>query len=506
MIVASSETMRNAESAAESSGIKMESLMEKAGVRVAELASKIISENKLSKVCIACGSGNNGGDGFVVARMLSKLCSVKVIIVSEVKSSLAKMNLGLLPDNVEVLYYTSRYYESVGIIKEAEMIIDAVYGIGFRGELSAEATDLMTMCNENKKAVKIAVDLPSGAVCDTGAVAFGCFRADYTVSFTALKPAHILYPAADHCGEVLVKSVGVPSRILRHCPFIMLTTDTYIAENPLPQKSKSAHKGTNGTLLALCGSYGMAGAAIMSGMAALRTGVGLLKMALPKSIYPIAATNLPEAVFMPLEQDNDGIVDIDEYGKLDDALRNSSSAALIGCGLGVNNNIKSLVALLISGSDKPIVIDADGINLISSNINILNRASAPIIITPHPGEMAKLIGSDVKTVQNDRYNIARNFAGEYGVTVVLKGANTLVALPDGRVYVNLTGNNGMAKGGSGDVLAGMAASFLAQGLSTEAAAINAVYYHGLAGDKCAEKYSKRSMLPTDIISELKYIF
>ena len=506
MIVVNSETMRNIESAAENSGIKMESLMEKAGGRVAELASKIISEKKLTKVCIACGSGNNGGDGFVAARMLAKLCSVKVIIVSEVKSPLAKMNLGLLPDNVEVLYYTSRYYESVGIIKEAEMIIDAVYGIGFRGELSAESANLMEMCGENKTAVKIAVDLPSGAVCDTGAVSFGCFKADYTVSFTALKPAHVLYPSADFCGEILVKSVGVPSRLMRHSPFIMMTTDTYISANPLPQKEKSAHKGTNGTLLALCGSYGMSGAAVMSGMAALRTGIGLLKMAVPKSIYTIAAEKLPEAVFIPLEQDKDGIVDIDEYGKLDEALRGNATAALIGCGLGVNNNIKSLVALLISGSDKPLVIDADGINLISSNINILKRASAPIIITPHPGEMARLIGSDVNTVQNDRYNIARNFAGEYGVTVVLKGANTLIALPDGRVYVNMTGNSGMAKGGSGDVLAGMAASFMAQGLSAEAAAINAVYYHGLAGDKCAEKYSRRSMLPSDIISELKYIF
>lgn len=506
MIIINSETMKNIESAAESSGIKMDSLMEKAGARVAELASKIITEKKLAKVCVACGSGNNGGDGLVAARMLSKLCSVKVIIVPDVKSTLAKMNLGLLPDNVEVLYYTSRYYESVGIIKEAEMIIDAVYGIGFRGELSAEAADLLTMCNENNTAVKISADLPSGTVCDTGAAAFGAFKADYTVTFTALKPAHVLYPSADLCGEVILKNVGIPSRFLRNCPFVMMTTDGYTAENPLPQKPKSAHKGTNGTLLALCGSYGMAGAAIMSGMAALRTGVGLLKMALPKSIYPIAATNIPEAVFMPLEQDKDGIVDIDEYGKLDDALRTSASAVLIGCGLGVNNNIKSLVALLINGSDKPIVIDADGINLISSNINILSRASAPIIITPHPGEMAKLIGSDVNTVQNDRYNIARNFAREYRVTVVLKGANTLVALPDGRVYVNLTGNNGMAKGGSGDVLAGMAASLLAQGMTAESAAINAVYYHGLAGDKCAEKYSKRSMLPSDIISELKYIF
>ena len=164
------------------------------------------------------------------------------------------------------------------------------------------------------------------------------------------------------------------------------------------------------------------------------------------------------------------------------------------------------MALLAQGSTKPLVIDADGINAISSNINVLKRASAPIVLTPHPGEMARLIGIDVQTVQNSRYQIARRFAQEYRVTVVLKGANTLIAVPEGRVYVNLTGNNGMAKGGSGDVLAGMIASFLAQGMSAEAAAVSGVYYHGLSGDICAKKYSARSMLPSDMVDELKSIF
>ena len=161
---------------------------------------------------------------------------------------------------------------------------------------------------------------------------------------------------------------------------------------------------------------------------------------------------------------------------------------------------------MVDGAVKPLVLDADGINAISSNINVLKRSAAPIVLTPHPGEMAKLLGTDISTVQSDRYHIARRFALDYGVTLVLKGANTLVAAPNGRVYVNLTGNNGMGKGGSGDVLAGMIASLLAQGMDTESAAVSAVYYHGLAGDRCAEKFSARSMLPTDMIAELKTIF
>lgn len=506
MVVTESEVMRDIEHTAEASGISMEKLMENAGAKTAALAAKIIAERKIKKVCILCGTGNNGGDGFVIARLLSGLCSVKVILVSgEPKTVLAKTNFELLPDNTDALFYASRYYECIGIIKEAEMIIDAIYGIGFRGTLSADIADIIAFCNENRTAVKIAVDVPSGAVCNTGETGGLCFAADYTVTFSALKPLHVLYPAADFCGKVIVESVGIPQNIIRKSRFIMKTSDELAAECPLPQKPNSANKGTNGTLLALCGSYGMAGAAALSAEAALRTGVGLLKLAVPESIYGILSAKLSEPVFMPLAQTPDGIVDIDEYGRLYEAM-NKASALLIGCGLGVNKNIKSLIALLAEGSSKPVVIDADGINAISSNINILKRMSAPIVLTPHPGEMARLIGADVNTVQCNRYNIAKRFSQEYNVILVLKGANTLVAVPDGRVYVNLTGNNGMAKGGSGDVLAGMTASLLAQGMKPEAAAVSAVYYHGLAGDSCAKKYSARAMLPGDIVSELKYIF
>ena len=506
MIVTENEAMMNIEAAAANSGVSMEKLMENAGAKVAALAAKIISERKLKKICVLCGTGNNGGDGFVAARLLSGICSVKVIMVGEPKSGLARMNLGLLPDKVETLFYGSRYYECIGLVKEAEMIIDCVYGIGFKGSLTADVSDLLSFSNENKNAVKIAVDLPSGTVCNTGEADPGSFEADYTVAFTALKPAHVLYPSADLCGNISVESVGISRRILRTASYLMKTTDEYVSENPLPKQKKSAHKGTNGTLLALCGSYGMAGAAVMSAEAALRTGVGLLKLALPKSVYVIAASQLREPVYIPLAQSNDGMVDIDEYAKINDVLNNEATAGLIGCGLGLNNNIKSLVALLAQGSTKPLVIDADGINAISTNINVLKRATAPIILTPHPGEMARLIGSNAHTVQKNRYMIAKSFAQEYRVTLVLKGANTLIATPEGRVYVNLTGNNGMAKGGSGDVLAGMIASFLAQGMSAETAAVSGVYYHGLSGDICAKKYSSRSMLPGDMIAELNSIF
>lgn len=506
MLVTESREMNRIEEIASSTGIGMEKLMENAGSRVAALAAKIITKNKIQNVCILCGSGNNGGDGFVAARLLSVMTNVKVILTSgDPRTVLARNNFDLIPSNVEILYYGSQYYQCFGIVKETEMIIDAIYGIGFRDALSPDIADLITFCNENKNAVKIAVDLPSGIECDTGKINNGCFCADHTVTFTCLKPLHVLYPSCDMCGEITVENVGIPRRILNNCNYTMKSTDQFVSENPFAERKKTAHKGTNGTLFSLCGSYGMAGAAMLSAEAALRCGVGLLKLALPKSIYPIAASKLCEPVYMPLAQSDDGTVDIDEYGKILEAM-NESDAALIGCGLGQSNTIKSLAALLVDGAAKPLVLDADGINAIGTNINVLKRSAAPMILTPHPGEMARLLGVEVKTVQADRYNIARRFAQEYGVVLVLKGAYTIIAAPNGNVYVNLTGNNGMGKGGSGDMLAGMAASFLAQGMNTEQAAVSAVYYHGLAGDRCAEKYSKRAMLPSDMISELRSIF
>lgn len=507
MLVVTSEEMRNIEKKAVRNGGTYLGLMEKAGGCVAEKAAEIMTEKKVKNVVILCGKGNNGGDGFVAARFLSVMCDVTVILADgEPKTNDAKLNFNLIPSKVKTLSYFFDKDECIDSIKNADILIDSIYGIGFKGALNSEMHELAEYYNGNEKAVKIAVDLPSGIVCDTGEIINDCFNADYTVTFTLLKPLHILYPSLDFCGEISVEDVGVPKQILDECSYIMKTTDEYISENPFIKRKKSAHKGTNGTLMALCGSYGMAGAAVLSGSAALRTGVGLLRMAVPKSIYELVSSKLTEAVFMPLDQNDDGTVSIEEFNKVLYSVLEKSNALLIGCGLGMNDDLNDLVSLLIENSTKPVVLDADGINAVCMNINVLKRATVPLILTPHPGEMARLIMSDTKTVQCDRYNIAKDFAEEYGVTLVLKGANTLVATPDGKVYVNLTGNNGMARGGSGDVLAGMIASFLAQGMSAEKAAIYGVYYHGLVGDLCAEKYSSRSMLPSDMVTEIKSVW
>ena len=506
MLVIDSNEMRNIEKLAAQQGTPLSSLMEQAGTKIAEIVTEMIYRNKLKKICIICGSGNNGGDGFVAARLISVMnCTVNVILADgDPKTDLAKMNFNILPDKVNILPFYERAIESVSVIAESDMIIDAVYGIGFRDGLNPQIAEIIQLCNENQKARKIAVDVPSGIVCDSGEIINGCFKADLTVSFTALKPLHVLYPSMDYCGEIRVAEVGIPKNIISVCEYAMKTTDSYIKDNPLKGRRMSAHKGTNGTLLSICGSYGMAGAAVLSGISALRTGVGLLKSAVPKSIYPIVAQKLIESVFLPLEETAGGTISAGEFDKILYEIMNRCSAVLLGCGLGQSDDITKLVSMIVENSTKPIVIDADGINAVSMNIDVLRRATVPIILTPHPGEMARMTHTDIAAVQAHRYEMTKLFAQEYHVTVVLKGANTIIATPEGRAYVNRTGNNGMAKGGSGDVLAGIMASLLAQGTDTEKAAVYAVYYHGLAGDRCAENYSKRSMLPSDIADEIRY--
>lgn len=285
----------------------------------------------------------------------------------------------------------------------------------------------------------------------------------------------------------------------------MEQTDRNIVKKAVFNRPDDANKGTLGSLLCICGCYGMAGAAIMAGKAALRCGLGLLKTALPKSIYPIAAGAIFESVFFPLEETSDGKI---SKSNIDFLLceAKKSSAVLIGCGLSVCDDTAELVNSFIENCTKPLVLDADALNCVAKNPDILKKAKVPIIITPHPGEMARLVKLTPKAVNENRAEISADFAKEYGVVTVLKGSGTIIASPEGRVMINRTGNSGMATGGSGDVLAGMTGSLLAQGAKPFDAAAAAVYLHGLSGDIAAEKLGKISMLPTDLIDEIPQAF
>ena len=278
----------------------------------------------------------------------------------------------------------------------------------------------------------------------------------------------------------------------------MKETDRLLFNKAVFNRPDDSNKGTLGSLLCICGSYGMAGAAIMAGKAALRCGIGLLKIAVPKSIYPVCATNILESVYYPLEETSNGVISSKNTVFLLEMCE-KSSAVVIGCGLSVCDDTKNLVQSVITNCEKPLVIDADALNCICNKPEILKNLKAPAIITPHPGEMARLLHSTPKTVNSNRENTAIDFAKKFGVVTVLKGAGTIIASPDGEVYINHTGNSGMATGGSGDVLSGIIGSLLAQGAAPINAAAAGVFLHGTIGDLAAEKLGKISMLPTDMI-------
>lgn len=278
----------------------------------------------------------------------------------------------------------------------------------------------------------------------------------------------------------------------------MKETDRLLFNKAVFNRPDDSNKGTLGSLLCICGSYGMAGAAIMAGKAALRCGIGLLKIAIPKSIYPVCATNILESVYYPLEETSNGVISSKNTDFLLEMCE-KSSAVVIGCGLSVCDDTKNLVQSVITNCEKPLVIDADALNCICNKPEILKNLKVPAIITPHPGEMARLLHSTPKTVNSNRENTAIDFAKKFGVVTVLKGAGTIIASPDGEVYINHTGNSGMATGGSGDILSGIIGSLLAQGASPINAAAAGVFLHGTIGDLAAEKLGKISMLPTDMI-------
>lgn len=435
------------------------------------------------KIAVLCGNGNNGGDGCVIARLLYEHGADVTVITPMGKpvTENATYYYDLLPQDI---LKTDRFEG------EYDIIIDAVFGIGLNRELSQEISGLFERVN-SASSVKIAVDIPSGVEADSGKLLGTAFSADFTITFIALKPCFLLPQGSDYCGEVTVADIGVEP-----------TAYSYkTIERPFFKKRPhNAHKGTFGTALLLCGSYGMAGAAVLAAKGALRSGVGIAKCVLCESIYPSFTTSLPEAVCVPVKQSEKGtfcsdFIDIK-------ALTEKSSALLFGCGVGTGTEIKKILKKILKESKIPVVLDADGINALTDCIELLKESKAPIIITPHPGEMARLCGTTVKEVEANRIEYACKFAKEYGCTVVLKGADTIVAESTGEISFNTNGNPGMATGGSGDVLAGITVSLLAQGFSPAYAAKAAVFLHGEAGDKAAARRSQHAMLPSDIIEEL----
>ena len=469
------------ESAVASGAFSLRDLMFRAGSAAAEIIMKKY-DCRGKRITVVCGRGNNGGDGCVIAGILAE--NGADVTVSTPLGTPVTENAAYYYDRLKLVKKTDRF------IPDADIIIDAVFGIGLNRAPDEKTAELIKAINSSD-GIRVSVDVPSGIAADSGRVLGCAVNADLTVTFIALKPCFVLPDGSDYCGETVVADIGAPPV---GCSY--LTT-----EKPIFKKRRhNSHKGTFGTALMFCGSYGMAGAAVLAARAALKSGLGILKAALCESIYYPFTVSVPEAVCVPVKTNNSGTLCLDNLSLPE--LLNGCSAVLIGCGMGNNEDTARLVRELVEISEIPLVIDADGINALQGGIDIIKKSKAPIILTPHPGEMARLCSATVREVEENRVEIARDFAVKYGCVLVLKGANTVVATPSGELYFNMTGNPGMSTGGSGDVLAGITVSLLAQGFSTEEAAKAAVYLHGEAGDKAAARRGERAMLPSDLIEEL----
>jgi hydroxyethylthiazole kinase-like uncharacterized protein yjeF len=503
MKIANAEQMKQIEAyAIEKMFIPVSVLMENAGQAVYDTIVNEIGVVSDKKCVVLCGTGNNGGDGFVVARIFASIGAGVNVIIAGDKQKIKED--ALVPYNK--LTYIDKCelsdYQSIELIKNADIIVDAIFGTGFQGVMNQELMNMINLIN-GTKAYKVAADLPSGMNADNGNVVDNCIKADLTVTFGLCKPCHFMHPSSTYCGKVVLNNIGIPKEAINCVHIDLNIIDEAFINSIMPIRNKFSHKGTFGNLLAICGSSNMTGAAFFAAMGALRSGVGLVNLSAPKSIIPILQSKLNEPVFLPypdLINDKAEIADI--YRKP----MEKSSACLIGCGIGTNEATDLILEHFLLNFDKPLVLDADALSFLAERKEILKQTKAQLVITPHLKEFSRLCGLSIEEINENKISVVKEFSLKYNVVTVLKGAYTVISMQNGDVYINITGNSGLAKGGSGDVLAGMLSAFLAQGFSLDNAAVSAVYYHGLAADKLAEKTSEYGMSPTDLIGELPFLY
>ena len=485
-------------------GIPSLVLMENAGRQVVA-AMEAAYESRLSgRVAVLCGRGNNGGDGFVVARtLLQRGIDTAVFVVgalADVRGD-AKTNLeilGRLGVTVVEIGDEQTWELHFSEISQCTLIVDAIVGTGLTAPLSGMMETVVADVNASSIPI-VSIDLPSGLSADTPHLIGDCIDASMTVTLAAPKLPLVLPPGEAHAGDVVIADIGIPHEVIdsvegRH---IELLAPEQLRDLVEPRAADS-HKGDFGRVTIVAGSRGKTGAAHLAAMGALRSGAGLVTVATPSSSLSIVASMAAEFMTEPLAESADGFV---APGAIDRLLEMDHDVIACGPGLGRGPGVGEFVRALLDRATVPLVLDADAITVLADDPGrLVGREDRDVIITPHPGEMARLIGSPVEEVQANRIDVAADFATTRRVYVVLKGHRTIVATPDGHVYINPTGNAGMATGGTGDVLTGMIAAWLAQLLDAEAACRLAVFLHGAAGDLAEAEEGQVAMTATDVIA------
>lgn len=487
-------------------GIPSIVLMENAGRQAVAAMEAAFDGLANSRVGVLCGRGNNGGDGFVIARTLVQRGIDTIVFllgsVADVRGD-ARTNLEILGRiGLTVVEVTNAQEWELHFseVSECDLLVDAMLGTGFHGRVTGMFETVVADVNDLAVPV-VAVDLPTGLSADSHEVDGDAIQASMTVTLAAPKIPLVFPPADTHCGDLVIADIGIPLPLLDEIegPYLELLTRERMREL-VPARTAESHKGDFGRVLVVAGSVGKTGAAHLAAMGALRSGAGLVTVATPRSCVPILASMAPDYMTLPLDESPEGSID---YSALDRVLEFSADVIAVGPGLGTSPSTAAFVLGLVERAGVPLVVDADALNAFAQEPErLVARDGVEMIITPHPGEMARLINKGIDAVQHDRLNVARDFASSHRVHVVLKGHRTIIAGPENRAFVNLTGNPGMATGGTGDVLTGMIAAWLAQLLDPEAASKIAVYLHGSAGDLAEADEGEVSLTATDLVSRV----
>jgi len=467
------------------------------------LANQSLAEQNLAeqnpakqKVGVIAGRGNNGGDGFVMGRYLMEKGIPTTIFLLSTRDKLtgdARTNMGLaqklveqnpdadlieIPDAGELARQRNR-------LLDQDLFVDAIFGTGLNTDVRGFYKEVIELLNGSEKPI-FSVDIPSGLNADTGAICGVAIRAAATATFAFAKIGHILSPGNQYTGDLEVIDIGIPDFIVKgENPQLFLMEPRDMAPLFAPRKFES-HKGSFGHLLVIAGSPGKTGAAALCANAAMRSGTGLVTLGVPRDLNPILESQVIEPMTVPLAQTPEGYLSDQSLAAIQTLLKGKQALAL-GPGIGTQGPTQALVKRLVADTRVPIILDADGLNCIAGHLELIKARKDPTVLTPHPGEMARLTQKTTQEIQADRRGIGTQFALEYQVVLVLKGAQTLVCCPDGRTLICPTGNPGMASGGMGDVLTGLIAGFIAQGFPIEEAAMAGVFIHGLCGDFLAEK-------------------
>lgn len=508
MKVVTTDQMQELERRSAKHGIQSDTLMENAGLAVARKAQTLLQQSHGARVLVLVGPGNNGGDGLVAARHLYAwgmrvtlyMCTTRR--GEQSKFELCQSRRISILEGDEDPHQTSLKH----LLSNTDIVVDAILGTGGMRPIEGNIKKILQTVHQAKAhrptLIILAIDLPTGMNANTGQVDQLCLYANSTITLGAPKTGLFAFPGANHVGRLDIADINIPAGLDKDIDLELL--DDNLINQLLPTRPLDAHKGTFGHVLIVAGSRHFVGAATLASVGAYRSGAGLVTLATPENVYPLVASQLIETTFLPLECTPDGLVAPQAAEVVRNAMSNAS-VLLVGCGLGQGDSVKEFLSHLLLTKpfpELPVVIDADAINNLTKIYQRRDLLHADAVLTPHPGEMGRMLGKDISEIQKERVAMAQDAAHEWGHTVVLKGAFTVIATPNGPTRLSPFANPSLSSGGTGDVLSGVIAGLISQGLSTFDAASCGVYVHSLAAEQLRKKFGDAGMVASDLLPQI----